>query len=114
VLMAAGAISRAACLAPLVVLPPARNDGAGQAASFLTRDEAKPAFVLALALAFLPSLGGASVGACLAAALLAGLLVWGLCGLARTQIGGQTGDVAGAAQQAAEIAVLLVFAGAAA
>jgi cobalamin synthase len=29
--------------------------------------------------------------------------------LARRQIGGQTGDVAGAAQQAAEIAVLLVF-----
>ncbi len=113
VLMAAGAVSRAACLAPLVVLPPARSDGAGQAASFLTREEAKPAFVLALALAFLPALGGASVGACLAAALLAGLLVWGLCGLARTQIGGQTGDVAGAAQQAAEIAVLLVFAGAA-
>jgi cobalamin synthase len=32
--------------------------------------------------------------------------------LARTQIGGQTGDVAGAAQQISEIAALLVFAGA--
>jgi adenosylcobinamide-GDP ribazoletransferase len=112
-MIAAGAISRCACLAPLVLLPPARTDGAGQSASFLTRYEARPAFLLALAFAFLPTLGGASLGACLKAALLAGLLVWGLCRLARKQIGGQTGDVAGAAQQAAEIAVLLVFAAAA-
>jgi adenosylcobinamide-GDP ribazoletransferase len=112
-MIAAGAVSRCACLAPLVFLPPARTEGAGQSASLLTRDEARPAFLLALALAFLPALGGAPLGACLAAALFAGLLVWGLCHLAEKQIGGQTGDVAGAAQQAAEIAVLLVFAGAA-
>jgi adenosylcobinamide-GDP ribazoletransferase len=69
---------------------------------------------LALALALLPSLGGAPFAACLIAALLAGVAVVGLCELARRQIGGQTGDVAGAAQQAAEISVLLVFAAAAA
>jgi adenosylcobinamide-GDP ribazoletransferase len=114
VMVAAGALSRSACLAPLVYLPPARADGAGQSASLLTRDAAQPAFGLALALAFLPALAGASVGACIAAALFAGVLVWGLCRLAEKQIGGQTGDVAGAAQQAAEIAVLLAFAGAAA
>jgi adenosylcobinamide-GDP ribazoletransferase len=112
VLAAAGAISRAACLAPLVLLPPARADGAGQAAGALTNDVALPAFGLAAALSFLPCLGGFSFTACLCAVLLAALATYGLCALARAQIGGQTGDVAGAAQQLAEIAALLVFAGA--
>jgi adenosylcobinamide-GDP ribazoletransferase len=110
---AVGAISRAACLAPLALLPPARADGAGQAAAFFSTEEARAASLLALALAFLPWLAGASLTACLSAALFAALAVWGLCALARAQIGGQTGDVAGAAQQVAEIAALLVFAGAA-
>ncbi len=110
-LAAAGAISRAACLAPLILLPPARADGSGQAASGFTAADARPVFGLALALAALPWLGGFSLVACLAAAFLAALAVRGLCALARAQIGGQTGDVAGAAQQIAEISVLLVFAG---
>jgi adenosylcobinamide-GDP ribazoletransferase len=112
VLAAAGAMSRAACLAPLVLLPPARVDGAGKAAGALTNDIALPAFGLAAALAFLPCLGGFSFAACLCAVLLATLAAYGLCTLARAQIGGQTGDVAGAAQQLAEIAALLVFAAA--
>ena len=111
-LIATGAISRLACLAPLLLLPPARSDGAGRTAGVLTFDEARPAFGLALAFAALPWLGGFAFAACLAAILLAGLATYGICALARTQIGGQTGDVAGAAQQLAEISVLLVFAGA--
>jgi adenosylcobinamide-GDP ribazoletransferase len=114
VLGAAGAVSRLACLAPLSLLPPARSDGAGRMAAGLTLDEAKPALALALAFSLLPWFAGFSFAAALAAPVLAGAAVWGLCELARTQIGGQTGDVAGAAQQIAEIAVLLVFAGAAA
>jgi adenosylcobinamide-GDP ribazoletransferase len=116
VMMAAGAISRAACLAPLVLLPPARADGAGQAAAGSVRGLAEalawPAFGLACILAFLPCLSGFPPAACLLAAVLAALATLGLCALARAQIGGQTGDVAGATQQVAEIAVLLVFAGA--
>lgn len=112
VLIATGAVSRLACLAPLLLLPPARSDGAGRTASVLTRDEARPAFALALAFAALPWLGGFSFAACLAALMLAGLTTVGICALARAQIGGQTGDVAGAAQQIAEISILLVFAGA--
>jgi adenosylcobinamide-GDP ribazoletransferase len=45
----------------------------------------------------------------LAACILAVLVTYGIAALARRQIGGQTGDVAGAAQQAAEVAILLVF-----
>ena len=44
------------------------------------------------------------------AVLLATLAASGVSALAWRQIGGQTGDVAGAAQQGAEIAVLIVFA----
>jgi adenosylcobinamide-GDP ribazoletransferase len=114
VLGAAGALSRLGCLAPLLLLAPARSDGAGRSAAALTLEEAKPALALALALSLLPWFAGFSFAAALAAPVLAGAAVWGVCKLARAQIGGQTGDVAGAAQQISEIAVLLVFAGAAA
>jgi adenosylcobinamide-GDP ribazoletransferase len=113
-LAAAGAVSRLACLAPLLLLRPARYDGAGNAAAGLTLEEAKPALALALGFSLLPWFSGFSFSAAFSAPVLAGVAVWGLCELARAQIGGQTGDVAGAAQQIAEIAVLLVFAGAAA
>ncbi|MGO9390261.1 adenosylcobinamide-GDP ribazoletransferase [Rhodoblastus sp.] len=112
VIVAAGAVSRLACLTPLLFLPPARSDGSGRTAAALTPEEARPAFAWALGFAILPWFGGFSLAACLGALALAGVAVWGLCALARAQIGGQTGDVAGAAQQLAEISVLLVFAGA--
>ena len=67
----------------------------------------------AAALAFLcgcvPLLAGANFLRVIAAFLVAALAAYGITALARGQIGGQTGDVAGAAQQAAEITVLLVF-----
>ncbi|MEQ9136895.1 MAG: adenosylcobinamide-GDP ribazoletransferase, partial [Thalassobaculum sp.] len=55
-----------------------------------------------LALLVLP--GGIGLVAALAAAAAAGAVGW----LARRQIGGVTGDVFGAAEQAGELAVLLV------
>jgi adenosylcobinamide-GDP ribazoletransferase len=112
VMAAAGAISRCACLAPLALLPPARGDGAGHAASG-GASALRPALAWALPLALLPALGPFTLATCLAALVLAASAVLGLCALARNQIGGQTGDVAGAAQQLAEIAVLLVFSAAA-
>jgi adenosylcobinamide-GDP ribazoletransferase len=108
VLVAAGAVSRAACLVPLVFLPPARANGVGRAA-VLSRAEARASWIAAMAFAATPVLAGVSLGACLMALLLAGLAVRALCALADRMIGGQTGDVAGAAQQAAEIAMLSVF-----
>jgi adenosylcobinamide-GDP ribazoletransferase len=44
------------------------------------------------------------------AAVLAGLGAAGMAWLAKRQIGGQTGDVLGAAEQVAEIAILLLLA----
>jgi adenosylcobinamide-GDP ribazoletransferase len=50
------------------------------------------------------------LGAALAALILLGLLLAGFGALCRRQIGGQTGDTAGAIQQLGEIIVLLVAA----
>lgn len=114
VFVAAGAVSRLGCLAPVLLLRPARYDGVGHGAAGLSLEEAKPALALALAFSLLPWFAGFSFAVAFTAPFVAGLAVWGFCELARAQIGGQTGDVAGAAQQISEIAVLLVFAGAAA
>ncbi|MCW2275160.1 adenosylcobinamide-GDP ribazoletransferase [Rhodoblastus acidophilus] len=110
-LVAAGAISRAACLAPLVLLRPARTDGLGRA-SLMNVGEARQSWIAAAVFAFAPLLAGFSLTACLASLLLAVFAVRVLCGWAQRMIGGQTGDVAGAAQQVAEIIVLAVLSGA--
>jgi adenosylcobinamide-GDP ribazoletransferase len=102
-------VSRTASLLPLIVLPPARASGAGYAASAPTAAALRIAALVAFICACLPLLAGASLSRVIAACLLAALAAYGITALARRQIGGQTGDVAGAAQQAAEIAVLLVF-----
>ena len=106
-LVAAAAMSRAACLLPLVLLPPARADGVGFAAGRPAVGAAAGlAFVLALAL-LVPSAG---FGQTLAACAVVPLVVLAFVALARRQIGGQTGDVAGATQQLTEIVVLLALA----
>lgn len=110
-LFAAAALSRAAALMPLALLPAARADGAGAAA----RTVGVRRFLAACALAATATILLGGLGRCeparvAAASVAAAAAAWGWCVLARRQIGGQTGDVAGAAQQAAEAAVLLVFA----
>lgn len=110
VLIAAGAASRGIGLLPLAMLRAARPDGLGNAAGSLPRS----AFFCALGLAVtlgtvVPMLAGiGGVRALLACAAAAGAGLW-LTALARRQIGGQTGDVSGAAQQAAEIAFVLAL-----
>jgi adenosylcobinamide-GDP ribazoletransferase len=109
VLVAAGAMSRTAGLLPLALLPPARAAGAGFAARPPSLGALRIAAALAIACACLPLLAGRSLPRIIAACVAAALAAYAVSALARRQIGGQTGDVAGAAQQAAEIAVLLVF-----
>jgi adenosylcobinamide-GDP ribazoletransferase len=109
VLVAAAAMSRTAGLLPLVLLPPARNFGAGFAAARPGAERLGVATLLALLCACLTLLAGASLPRLIAACMLAALAAYAIPALARRQIGGQTGDVAGAAQQAAEVAILLVF-----
>ena len=97
-------LSRAAALMPLALLPPARADGAGAAAGRLGGDALAAAWGSGLVIAL--GVGLASVGLlhAFAAALMSAAAAWGVAALARRAIGGQTGDVAGAAQQCAEIA----------
>jgi adenosylcobinamide-GDP ribazoletransferase len=98
------ALSRAAALTPLALLQPARADGAGVAAGRLDSNALAAtwgwAFVIAVALG-LVTLGLAHA---LLAALMSGAGGLLMVALARRAIGGQTGDVAGAAQQCGEIA----------
>ena len=100
VLLASAVAGRAAMPWMLHALPPARADGLAQGVG---RPSAR-----AVAVALL--LGGAALlpwglRGVLAAAVAAGAVL-ALAHLARARLGGQTGDVCGAAQQVAEIAIL--------
>ncbi|RVT85647.1 adenosylcobinamide-GDP ribazoletransferase [Rhodobacteraceae bacterium CCMM004] len=106
-LIAAGMVSRAAIVAAMRRLPPARPGGL----SALVGRPAATGEALALALGLAGAVvlcGAAGLGAALAAAAAA----VGLGQLARAKIGGQTGDILGAVQQVAEIAALTVLAAA--
>ena len=99
--VAAHAASRAALPALMAGLPPARPDGLS--AGIGRVDDATARIAAALGLLLL--LPGGFAFAFVAAVLVA-LLAFLVARLALAQIGGQTGDVLGAAQQAGEIAVL--------
>ena len=105
----ASAVARASALAPLALLPPARADGAGASAS-RGLEPRHYAAALAGALGLAVIIGISTLGmiraliALVAAIAAAHLIV----ALAQRQIGGQTGDVAGAAAVAAETAALVV------
>jgi adenosylcobinamide-GDP ribazoletransferase len=102
-LIAAHGASRGLLGVFLRVLPPARDDGLSAGAGSVPRKTAIGGAALG-ALALLP-LGLSGV---IAAAILLALVLAAFGALCRRQIGGQTGDTAGALQQLAEIAVLLV------
>jgi adenosylcobinamide-GDP ribazoletransferase len=105
-LIAAHALSRALLPAIMRILPPARADG-------LAASAGRPGFAnviaalligVAITLAALGPLRGALAFSVAAAAVAAAAT------LARRQVSGITGDVLGACQQVAEIAILLVAA----
>jgi adenosylcobinamide-GDP ribazoletransferase len=103
-LVAAAALSRALLPGLMTALPHARSSGLSHGVGIPGRAVSLAALALGL--------GIATVGvgaAALAALALAALAVTGLALLARSRIGGQTGDILGAAQQLAEIVVLLVL-----
>jgi len=106
VLIAGAAISRAAMAGIISHLPPARKDGLAATLS-PTRANYVLTYAVALAIAvaaLLPVLSVLSAAIALIFATVATIL---FAVLALRQIGGQTGDVAGAAQQIAEISFLL-------
>lgn len=107
-LIAAHTLSRATLPLILVFMRPARSDGLGANAGI--PDKTTIAIALALAaMIVLPILPFPTVMMAIAAAAIAALIV---AIISRRQIGGFTGDILGAIQQCAEIAVLLVVVGA--
>ncbi len=105
-LVLAGASSRAFALIPLALLAPARAEGLGAGAARLDAGGALSAGVTGLIVASLLGLGILGLGRAIFAFGLALAAALAMSAIARRQIGGQTGDVAGAAQQLAEIACL--------
>lgn len=104
-LVGLSAASRAAMPVALWLMPPARGDGLGRAAGGVAPGGVAAAVALGVALFALCLPGSKLIALPVMAAAAAGL---GL--LARRKIGGQTGDVLGAMQQAAELAGWLVLA----
>jgi adenosylcobinamide-GDP ribazoletransferase len=112
VLIATAALSRTLMLFVLYLLPPARTEGAGFAASTLSEPVLAVAGLIGFLFGLTPLLAGAGFGRVIIALILSAAAAYGVIALARRLFGGQTGDVAGAAQQAAEIAGYLVYAAA--
>lgn len=104
-LIAAGALSRAAMAVAWHLLPAARTDGLAASSGSVPRLSALLALGLGIVTAFLLLPGTAFL---LAVAGVSAMTVL-LSVLAYRQIGGHTGDVLGAIQQATEIAVLLAI-----
>ncbi len=104
-LVAAGAASRASMVAVMAMVAPARSDGLGAQAGQPDTGIVAAALIIAVVLSLL-ALGTVAGTAGLAgAAVGAGGLAW----IAWRQIGGHTGDVLGACQQAAEVLCLSVI-----
>jgi len=103
-LVIVAALSRAGALMPLALLEPARPDGAGASAGRLGPASFAAACGVALLVAVALGLVTIGVGRAFDAALFSAIGAAAITAAAARQIGGQTGDVAGAAQQCAEIA----------
>jgi adenosylcobinamide-GDP ribazoletransferase len=104
----AAVLSRTAGLLPLTLLPPARREGASYEVGRPSREALSGAGILAAAIAlvlgFLGGLPPLGIGLMLVLSYAVGRA---LTRLSARLIGGQTGDVAGAVQQAAEILALV-------
>ena len=105
-LIAAHALGRGILPWMSVKLPYARDDGLARNAGQPDATTASTAAGLAVVLALL----SLSWSTGLLSALLAGLSGLGMAWLAQRQIGGQTGDVLGGAEQVAETAILVLLA----
>jgi len=103
-LIAAHGAARAVLPAFMFFVPPARADGLSAGAGVPPRGSVAAAALLGLVLLVLCLGFGHGLAALILLAIVAALLAW----LSLSQIGGQTGDVLGAVEQASEIVVLLV------
>jgi adenosylcobinamide-GDP ribazoletransferase len=106
-IVAAAALSRSVGLIPLRMLSPARSDGAGASASAPSSATLRRALAIGVVLALAPVFAGTTPAQVVVAILAAFAGAIGAARLAERQIGGYTGDVLGAAQQVAEIGMLI-------
>lgn len=109
VLISAGAVSRWLAVALPTHLPPARTDGLAVSTGMVTPSALRQCAIVAIVIALILSGLVAGFVWTVLAIFLAWLTMWLICRLARNQIGGYTGDVIGAAQQATEIVFLAVL-----
>ncbi len=105
-MIAAHALARGVLPVMSLNLPYARKDGLAANAGRPDAGVAMVAIAIALVIALLALSFANAVWAVLVTAICAVVMAW----LAKRQIGGQTGDVLGAAEQVAETAVLLLLA----
>jgi adenosylcobinamide-GDP ribazoletransferase len=105
-LIIAGAVSRAIGLTPMAMLDPARGDGAGAGVGRLSGVAFLKGLTVALIIAVAAGWTTTGLGRTLTGFFCAFAAALAMTEIARRQIGGQTGDVAGAAQQLAEIGCL--------
>jgi adenosylcobinamide-GDP ribazoletransferase len=105
-LMAGHALGRGVLPAMSMGLPYARKDGLAANAGKPDAATAMTAAAFALGIALLSLSWSNALWAALMAGLSAIMMAW----LARRQIGGQTGDVLGGAEQVAETAILVLLA----
>jgi adenosylcobinamide-GDP ribazoletransferase len=103
-LMLCHAVSRALLVATMHLEPPARSDGLAVSAG----RPSQPTTLWALGIGGIVALIFAGFDGIVASAIGAGV-TWVIARLARQQIGGITGDVLGAVQQAAVVAMLLTL-----
>lgn len=109
-IVAVAAVSRVAGLIPVWLLPQAKPDGKSAAVGRPTLPTMASAAVGAAAIGLVLLTPGHGVLRAGLALVCAGAVVLPLVELSRRMISGQTGDVAGAAQQVAEIAMLAALA----
>ncbi len=106
-LVVAGAASRAAMVAVMNALPPARETGLGAEAGTPSPGVTFVAAAIAVLIAIMVLPFGIALVTLAMAAAGAAAVAW----TAHRRIGGMTGDILGAAQQAAEIAAIIALAG---
>ncbi|WP_026606991.1 adenosylcobinamide-GDP ribazoletransferase [Methylocapsa acidiphila] len=109
-LVAAAALSRAAALLPLGLLSPARSSGLGFSAGKIGADALRVALPLAVLFALAPLAAGAGLARPLLSVVAVLVAALAFAAFAKREIGGHTGDVAGASQQLGEVIVYLIYA----
>lgn len=114
VLIVVAVASRVASLMPMWLLSPARRDGLGTAASPPSTREMTIGALVTLVLGFAVLWPTQLPAIAVPAALISGLVAaWIMSRIAQRRIGGHTGDIAGAAQQLAEMATMIALVAAA-